>query len=157
MTLFRVLFALCMIGAPSSSIAQHETFGVWRYSCDGGPCQIFFSVKAPDSDTTLVSMAVLHDQTSDTGSLMVEVPTIVALPPGLQFEAVDTTEQVPYQFCRPEGCVAILVLNADVIDDLSEAETATVSFIRYGSNEPEKYEIPAAGFADAYRRLRAGN
>lgn len=157
MKLFRSFFLVMLAVLAKPVLAQEETFGVWRYSCDGGPCQIYFSVKAPESDETLVSMAVLHDPRNDSGSLMVEVPSLVALPPGLRLDVGSTQKDIPYQFCRPEGCVAILVLDQDVLENLSNATMAGVTFIRYGRTEPELYEVPANGFSEAYARLKAGN
>lgn len=155
MTRYSLFLAATIALLPLPSHAQDdETFGVWRRTCADGPCQIYLGLRNPDTDETVASIAVVHDGESEIGSLFIEVPTRVALPPGVTLEIGDVSEAIPYQFCRPEGCMAIAAMSSELVDALEDADEANLSFVRYGSGTAEAVRVPVSGFAEGYESLK---
>lgn len=154
MRAFLVLTVAACLAAPTLHAQSDDTFGVWRRTCDDGPCQVYLGLRNPETDETVASIAVVRDPEADRGSMFLELPILVALQPGVTLEVGDQTEAIPYQFCRPEGCMAIAVLTPTLIGALQNADTAALSFVRYGSGTAERISVPVNGFAAAYDSLR---
>ena len=145
--------AVCLV-APALDAQSEDTFGVWRRTCAEGPCQVYLGLRNPDTNETVASIAVVRDATTDRGSMFIEMPIRVALQPGVTLELGERTEQVPYQFCRPEGCIAIAPLDSAFLEALADADSANLIFARYGSGTAETIAVPVSGFAEAYDSLR---
>jgi len=142
------------MAAPALHAQSEDTFGVWRRTCDEGPCQIYLGLRDPETNETVASIAVVRDVEADRGSMYLELPIRVALQPGVSLEVGSRTEAIPYQFCRPEGCIAIAPLDPGLISALEQAKTAALDFVRYGSASAERITVPVEGFAVAYDSLR---
>lgn len=151
---YLVLTISAFLAAPALQAQSEDTFGVWRRTCENGPCQVYLGLRNPDTNETVASIAVVRDPEADVGSMFLEMPALVALQPGVTLEVGDQTEVVPYQFCRPEGCMAIAALTPAFIAALEAADTASLSFVRYGRGTAEKINVPVVGFAAAYDSLR---
>lgn len=151
---FLFLAVAACLAAPTLHAQSDDTFGVWRRTCDDGPCQVYLGLRNPETDETVASIAVVRDPEADRGSMFLEMPILVALQPGVTLEVGDQTEAIPYQFCRPAGCMAITPLSDALIAALTDADTAQLSFVRYGSGTAEQINVPVNGFAEAYDSLR---
>lgn len=154
MRAFLVLTVAACLAAPTLHAQSDDTFGVWRRTCDDGPCQVYLGLRNPDTNETIASIAVVRDTESDRGSMFLELPVLVALQPGVSLDVGDQSEAIPYQFCRPEGCMAIAPLSDALVAALTDAQTARLSFVRYGSGTPEQVTVPVDGFAAAYDSLK---
>lgn len=147
------LIATLLAGQGHAQNAE-DRFGVWRRSCGDGPCQIFLGLRKADTGEAMASVAVVHDKATARGSIFIELPNRVALPPGVSLKVGDVDKQIPYQFCHPDGCVAIATLPPEMETALGTAETADLSFVRYGSGSAELVPVPVTGFAEAYDSLK---
>lgn len=156
-TLFRRFALMLSVGVVAPLVpvlAQTEGafFGVWKITCEDGPCRAFVNIQ--QGEDIVVSWSLLRDPARDQVSSLIRVPVLVALPPGLRIYLDDTTfHDVPFQVCDLDGCTAIWVMDKAVQAALAGKEKVRVAFIRYGQQKTFAYEVPVNGFAEALGAL----
>lgn len=136
--------------------AQH---GDWQMSCDTPPgasseqCAIIQNVTAEDQPNVGLSVIVLKTADRQAQLLRVLAPLGVLLPNGLGLN-IDGTDigRVAFVRCLPNGCVAEVVLDEELIRTLSDGETAI--FVVFKTPE-EGVGIPVSlnGFAEGFAEL----
>ena len=148
--------ALLLAAWPAIGLADDtagDMAGVWKIGCTDGPCQAYFSVQAEGK--ALLTWSLLHDKAAGRDVAVLRLPVRVALPPGAQLSAGATKLSLPFQFCDPEACTAIGVIEPAMRDALAAATTARIAWFAYGQPQPLSYEVPITGFSDALARLAA--
>lgn len=133
--------------------------GDWQMSCDTPPgasfeqCAIIQNVLAEDQPNIGLSVIVLRTADREARLLRVLAPLGVLLPNGLGLN-VDGTDmgRVAFVRCLPNGCIAEVELDEDIIKVLSEGETAI--FVVFRTPE-EGVGIPVSlvGFAEGFAAL----
>lgn len=136
--------------------AQH---GDWQMSCDTPPgasfeqCAIIQNVTAEDQPNVGLSVIVLKTADRQARLLRVLAPLGVLLPNGLGLN-IDGKDigRVAFVRCLPNGCVAEVVLDDELIQTLSAGETAI--FVVFKTPE-EGVGIPVSlnGFAEGFAEL----
>lgn len=152
------------IGLVSTSTAHAQgavrsTHGDWQMTCDMIPgataeqCALIQNVTAEDQPNVALSVIVLKTADQQARLLRVLAPLGVLLPNGLGLD-VDGANQgrVPFVRCLPNGCVAEVVMDDDLLQLLSEGETGI--FIIFRTPE-EGIGIPISlnGFAEGFAAL----
>jgi invasion protein IalB len=164
----RMALALFLIAAAgqfvsSSAMAQGAVkgkFGDWDMRCETPPgasreqCALIQSIAAEDRPNVSLVVIVLKTADGKSRLLRVVAPLGVLLPAGLGLK-VDQTDVGRTNFvrCMPSGCVAEVVMDDKLIDQLGNGKTAT--FIIFNTPE-EGIGIPLAlsGFRDGYTKLQ---
>ncbi|WP_169195931.1 invasion associated locus B family protein [Devosia sp. MC1541] len=136
--------------------AEH---GDWQLSCDTPPgataeqCAIIQNVLAEDQPNVGLSVIVLKTADGEARLLRVLAPLGVLLPNGLGLN-VDGTDmgRVAFVRCLPNGCIAEVELDDELISTLSEGSEAI--FVVFKTPE-EGVGIPVslAGFKDGLAAL----
>lgn len=136
--------------------AEH---GDWQMSCDTPPgasfeqCAIIQNVLAEDQPNVGLSVIVLRTADREARLLRVLAPLGVLLPNGLGLN-VDGEDmgRVAFVRCLPNGCIAEVELDDDIIDVLSNGTTAL--FVVFKTPE-EGVGIPVSldGFAEGFAAL----
>jgi invasion protein IalB len=133
--------------------------GDWQVRCDTPPgaqteqCALIQSVTAEDRPNVGLTVIVL--KTADQKSRLVRVlaPLGVLLPSGLGLK-IDTTDvgRAGFVRCLPNGCVAEVVMDDNLLKQLSTGKSAT--FIIFQTPE-EGIGIPVSlnGFAEGFAKL----
>ena len=148
--------------AGSASLAQgvvKAQYGDWQMSCDTPPgasfeqCAIIQNVTAEDQPNVGLSVIVLKTADRQARLLRVLAPLGVLLPNGLGLN-IDGTDigRVAFVRCLPNGCVAEVVLDDELINKLSTGTTAI--FVVFKTPE-EGIGIPVSlnGFSDGFAKL----
>jgi invasion protein IalB len=148
--------------AGSASFAQgvvKAQYGDWQMSCDTPPgasfeqCAIIQNVTAEDQPNVGLSVIVLKTADRQARLLRVLAPLGVLLPNGLGLN-IDGTDigRVAFVRCLPNGCVAEVVLDDELINKLSTGSTAI--FVVFKTPE-EGIGIPVSlnGFKDGFGQL----
>lgn len=148
--------------AGSASFAQgvvKAQYGDWQMSCDTPPgasfeqCAIIQNVTAEDQPNVGLSVIVLKTADRQARLLRVLAPLGVLLPNGLGLN-IDGTDigRVAFVRCLPNGCVAEVVLDDELINKLSTGKTAI--FVVFKTPE-EGIGIPVSlnGFSDGFGQL----
>ncbi len=151
------LICFTAVGVLLSANKAHaqERVGVWELTCDSGLCQAFINVKDPKADKVLLTWSIFYTEAQDTYSMIVRTPVRVALRPGVRVWLKDQDfADIPYQVCDGAGCEAVAVLSSRIRNGLSAKEKTNLAFIRYGSAEPDIYEVPITGFGEALASLK---
>lgn len=159
------LLALAMAGLMAASGAAHAQgvvkaqYGDWQMSCDTPPgasfeqCAMIQNVTAEDQPNVGLSVIVLRTADRQARLLRVLAPLGVLLPNGLGLN-IDGTDigRVAFVRCLPNGCVAEVVLDDALLDQLSKGQTAI--FVVFKTPE-EGIGIPVSlnGFADGFAQL----
>jgi len=155
------LLALAL-GFSGSAVAQgvvKSVHGDWQIRCDTPPgaqgeqCALIQSVTAEDRPNVGLSVIVLKTADQKTRLLRVLAPLGVLLPSGLGLK-VDQTDigRAGFVRCLPNGCVAEVVMDDNLIKQLRTGQSAT--FIIFQTPE-EGIGIPLSlkGFGDGYDKL----
>ena len=161
----RSVFALLLLsGALLASPASAQgtvkaEYGDWQMSCDTPPgasfeqCAIIQNVTAEDQPNVGLSVIVLRTADREARLLRVLAPLGVLLPNGLGLN-VDGTDmgRVAFVRCLPNGCIAEVELDDDLVKVLSEGKSAI--FVVFKTPE-EGVGIPVSleGFAEGFEAL----
>ena len=153
-----LLLGLSAVGAQAQGVVKAE-YGDWQMSCDTPPgasfeqCALIQNVTAEDQPNVGLSVIVLKTADKQVRLLRVLAPLGVLLPNGLGLN-IDGTDigRVAFVRCLPNGCVAEVVLDDALLDQLSKGQTAI--FVVFKTPE-EGIGIPVSlnGFADGFAQL----
>ena len=134
-------------------------YGDWELRCETPPgasreqCALIQSVAAEDKPNVNLVVIVLKTADNKSRLLRVIAPLGVLLPAGLGLK-VDQIDvgRAGFVRCLPSGCVAEVVMEDTLMDQLSKGQTGT--FIIFNTPE-EGIGIPLAlaGFKDGYDKL----
>ncbi|WP_408640085.1 invasion associated locus B family protein [Devosia ureilytica] len=157
-----VLGAIGMSLLAAPAMAQgtvRAEYGDWQMSCDTPPgasfeqCAIIQNVLAEDQPNVGLSVIVLRTADREARLLRVLAPLGVLLPNGLGLN-VDGTDlgRVAFVRCLPNGCIAEVEMDEDIIKVLSEGTSAI--FVVFKTPE-EGVGIPVSleGFAEGFAAL----
>jgi invasion protein IalB len=158
-----LLAVVCLLGAATSPAAAQGAvkgkFGDWEMRCEIPPgasreqCALLQSIATEDKPN--VNLVVIVLKTADGKSRLLRVITQlgVLLPAGLGLK-IDQTDvgRAGFVRCLASGCVAEVVMEDKLIEQLSSGATAT--FIVFNTPE-EGVGIPMAlgGFKDGFAKL----
>jgi invasion protein IalB len=147
-----------MAAAQAQGVVKAQ-YGDWQMSCDTPPgasfeqCAIIQNVTAEDQPNVGLSVIVLKTADQQVRLLRVLAPLGVLLPNGLGLN-VDGRDigRVAFVRCLPNGCVAEVVLDDQLIKTLSEGSNAI--FVVFKTPE-EGVGIPVSlkGFGDGFAQL----
>jgi invasion protein IalB len=152
-------FLLAMPIAAQAQGTVKSVHGDWQVRCDTPPgaqteqCALIQSVTAEDRPNVGLTVIVL--KTADQKSRLVRVlaPLGVLLPSGLGLK-IDATDvgRAGFVRCLPNGCVAEVVMDDNLLKQLSTGKSAT--FIIFQTPE-EGIGIPVSlnGFAEGFAKL----
>ena len=156
-----VAAALAVTASPAA-FAQgvvKAQFGDWQMSCDTPPgasyeqCALIQNVTAEDQPNVGLSVIVLKTADKQARLLRVLAPLGVLLPNGLGLN-IDGQDigRVAFVRCLPNGCVAEVVLDDELIGKLSAGQSAL--FVVFRTPE-EGVGIPVSlnGFGDGFAQL----
>jgi invasion protein IalB len=156
----RLALALGLI--PQQALAQgavRSKHGDWELRCETPPgaskeqCALIQSVAAEDKPNVNLVVIVLKTADGKSRLLRVLAPLGVLLPSGLGLK-IDQTDlgRAGFVRCLPTGCVAEVVMDDKLLDQLRNGQTAT--FIIFQTPE-EGIGIPLAlaGFKEGFELL----
>ena len=159
---FGVLLGVAVIGPPSLTLAQgvvRSKHGDWEVRCETPTgasreqCALIQNVAAEDKPNVNLVVIVLKTADGKSRLLRVLAPLGVLLPRGLGLK-IDQNDLGSAGFvrCLPTGCVAEVVMDDKLIDQLGAGQTAT--FVIFQTPE-EGIGIPLslAGFKEGYAEL----
>lgn len=154
--------AAALLGAVAPASAQgavKSKHGDWELRCETPPgatkeqCALLQSVAAEDRPNVNLVVIVLKTADGKSRLLRVVAPLGVLLPSGLGLK-IDSADigRAGFVRCLPTGCVAEVVMEDKLIDQMRTGQTAT--FIIFQTPE-EGVGIPLAlaGFKDGYEKL----
>ena len=152
---------LALVGA-TPALAQgavKSQHADWQIRCDTPPgakseqCALIQNVTAEDRPNVGLSVIVLKTADKKQRILRVLAPLGVLLPSGLGLK-IDQTDigRTPFVRCLPNGCVAEVVLDDKLTDQMKKGTSAT--FIVFQTPE-EGIGIPIAlkGFSEGFDKL----
>ncbi|WP_370636847.1 invasion associated locus B family protein [Afifella sp. IM 167] len=162
LTLLGAALVLCAALAPGTAAAQgtvKSKHGDWEVRCDTPPgaqneqCVVMQFVTAEDRPNVGLTVIVLKTADKQAKILRVLAPLGVLLPRGLGLR-IDEEDLGSAGFvrCLPNGCVAEVIMDENLLGKLSSGTTAT--FIIFQTPE-EGIGIPISlsGFKDGYAEL----
>lgn len=154
-----LVFTLAATGPASAQGQVKSTHGDWQIRCDTPPgaqgeqCALIQNVTAEDRENVGLTVIVLHTADKDGRILRVLAPLGVLLPSGLGLTIDDEdVGRAGFVRCLPNGCVAEVMLDDELLDKLGKGSTAT--FIIFQTPE-EGIGIPIslAGFTEGFDAL----
>ncbi|WP_228259657.1 invasion associated locus B family protein [Siculibacillus lacustris] len=157
-----VAFAGLIAATASPVLAQgavKSSYGDWQIRCDTPPgakseqCALIQNVTAEDRPNVGLSVIVLKTADKKQKILRILAPLGVLLPSGLGLR-VDQADvgRTPFVRCLPNGCIAEVVMDDKLTDQIKAGTTAT--FIVFQTPE-EGIGIPIAlkGFGEGFDKL----
>jgi invasion protein IalB len=159
---FGLAAALACAGLPHPAAAQgvvKSIYGDWQIRCDTPPgaqseqCALIQSVTAEDRPNVGLTVIVLKTADQKSRLMRVLAPLGVLLPSGLGLKINQADiGRAGFVRCLPNGCVAEVVMDDNLIKQLRSGQTAT--FIIFQTPE-EGIGIPMSlkGFGDGFDKL----
>ncbi len=158
-----ILVAMVLsLGLGASARAQgvaKDKYGDWQMRCETPPgaaheqCALMQSVAAEDKPNVNLVVIVLKTADGKSRLLRIIAPLGVLLPSGLGLK-IDNTDigRAGFVRCLPSGCIAEVVMEDKLLDQLGSGTTAT--FIIFQTPE-EGIGIPLTlkGFKDGFSKL----
>ena len=151
-----------LAAAPSFAFAQgtvKSVHGDWQVRCDTPPgaqaeqCALIQSVTAEDRPNVGLTVIVLKTADQKSRLMRVLAPLGVLLPSGLGLK-IDNADigRAGFVRCLPNGCVAEVVMDDNLINQLRNGQSAT--FIIFQTPE-EGIGIPLSlkGFGEGFEKL----
>jgi invasion protein IalB len=159
---FIVVIAALVLTPTGSVIAQGAVKSVhkdWQIRCDTPPgakaeqCALIQSVTAEDRANVGLTVIVLKTADQKSRLMRVVAPLGVLLPSGLGLK-IDQADigRAGFVRCLPNGCIAEVVMDDELIKKLRSGKTAT--FIIFQT--PEEgigFPMSLAGFGEGYDKL----
>jgi invasion protein IalB len=151
--------AFAFTGAAQAQGAAKSRFGDWEIRCEkpagasAEQCALIQSVAAEDKAN--VNLVVIVLKTSDGKSRLLRViaPLGVLLPSGLGLNIDDAKiGSAGFVKCLPTGCVAEVVMEDKLIDQLKNGKTATF-VIHQTPDEGIGLPLSLSGFKEGYAKL----
>lgn len=157
-----LILGLLVLGLPASALAQGTVRSVhsdWQIRCDTPPgaqaeqCALLQSVTADDRPNIGLTVIILKTADKKSRIMRVIAPPGVLLPSGLGLK-IDNTElgRAGFVRCVPNGCVAEVVMDDNLIGKLRSGQSAT--FIIFQT--PEEgigFPISLKGFGEGFDKL----
>jgi invasion protein IalB len=157
-----VMLALMAAAVPGAAFAQGAVKSVhkdWQIRCDTPPgakseqCALIQSVSAEDRANVGLTVIVLKTADAKSRLMRVVAPLGVLLPSGLGLK-IDQADigRAGFVRCLPNGCIAEVVMDEELIKKLRSGKTAT--FIIFQT--PEEgigFPMSLAGFGEGYDKL----
>ena len=161
---FAVVGAVAAIAAGLMSPALSQgvvkaQYGDWQMSCDTPPgasfeqCALIQNVSAEDQPNVGLSVIVLKTADKQARLLRVLAPLGVLLPNGLGLN-IDGANigRVAFVRCLPNGCVAEVVLDDELIGKLTTGKSA-IFFVFKTPEEGIGIPVSLNGFGDGFAQL----
>jgi invasion protein IalB len=145
--------------SPDGEPPVRSTHGDWQVRCDtpagaqNEQCVLMQFVTAEDRQNVGLTVIVLKTADKKSRIMRVLAPLGVLLPSGLGLKIDDTDMgRAGFVRCLPNGCVAEVILEDDLLTKLSSGQTAT--FVIFQTPE-EGIGIPISlnGFKDGFDEL----
>jgi len=154
--------AAVAVGLMSPALSQgvvKAQYGDWQMSCDTPPgasfeqCALIQNVSAEDQPNVGLSVIVLKTADKQARLLRVLAPLGVLLPNGLGLN-IDGANigRVAFVRCLPNGCVAEVVLDDDLIAKLTNGKSA-IFFVFKTPEEGIGIPVSLNGFGDGFTQL----
>jgi invasion protein IalB len=153
------LLALCGSAPAFAQGAVKAKYGDWEMRCETPPgasreqCAMIQSIAAEDKPNVNLVVIVLKTADGKSRLLRVIAPLGVLLPAGLGLKVDDVdVGRAGFVRCLPTGCVAEVVMEDKLLDQLKGGTNAT--FIIFNTPE-EGVGLPMilTGFKDGYDKL----
>jgi len=153
-------FAVSILTAPTKAQGTVKSVhGDWQVRCDAPPgaqgeqCALIQSVTAEDRPNVGLTVIVLKTADQKNRLMRVLAPLVVLLPSGLGLK-IDKTDvgRAGFVRCLPNGCVAEVVMDDNLINQLRTGQTAT--FIIFQT--PEEgigFPMSLKGFGEGFDKL----
>ncbi len=151
--------AVAASGQVAAQGAVKSVYGDWQIRCDTPPgaqaqqCALMQSVTAEDRPNVGLTVIVLKTSDQKSRLMRVVAPLGVLLPSGLGLK-IDNQDvgRAGFVRCLPNGCVAEVVMDDNLIKELRTGQTST--FIIFQT--PEEgigFPMSLKGFGDGYDQL----
>jgi invasion protein IalB len=154
-----IALSAAMTSPAAAQGAVKAVFGDWQIRCDTPPgahgeqCALIQSVVAEDRSNAGLTVIILKTADQKNKLMRVVAPLGVLLPSGLGLKIDDTDMgKAGFVRCLPNGCVAEVVMDDKLLNQLKTAKTAT--FIIFET--PEEgigFPLNLQGIAEGYDKL----
>jgi invasion protein IalB len=150
---FGLLLSASQSYAVETSVKHFEN---WTFSCEEKVCQIYVTLADNKTKVAKFSLSIVHDAAKNSSSAVLLTPLGVALVPGIRvFLDNKTFKDWSFQVCQDNGCQAVGQLDEATVEKLKIIENLHVEYIAYGKKKQDAFNIPMAGFKDAFAELVA--
>ena len=157
--LLAIMLSTGLAGTAKAQGAVKAVFGDWQIRCDTPPgaqneqCALIQSVVAEDRSNAGLTVIILKTADQKSKLMRVVAPLGVLLPSGLGLKIDDADiGKAGFVRCLPNGCVAEVVMNDQLLNQLKSAKTAT--FIIFETPETGiGFPLNLKGIAEGYDKL----
>jgi invasion protein IalB len=147
--------SLLLLAASLHPAAAQTAAPEWKPACTADGCTLSRQLIDEATGNPVTTFLAFVPRGGGDISLGAALPLGMALEAGLRLVAGDTTIDIPYQVCFPDGCRALRETPAAVLEALDASETLDIRFFPFSAEAPVSVTMPLAGFAEAVEAARA--
>ena len=140
--------------ASAQAPADEKLIGDWRVSCNGqaaqAPCQMLQIVANKTTGAQVMVVSVVYLPANDVHLMQIFLPLGASLPRGVELKGdCFNSPKLPFSRCEQGGCVVVLPLNKEGIQNLSKAGESTQVVFAFDGGKDVNVHMSLKGFADA--------
>ena len=144
----------CAATASAQAPADEKVIGDWRVSCNGqaaqAPCQMLQIVANKNTGAQVMVVSLVYLPANDVHLMQIFLPLGASLPRGVQIKGDNfTSPKLPFNRCEQSGCVVVLPLNKDGIQNLGKSGENTQVVFAFDGGKDLNVHMSLKGFADA--------
>jgi len=130
----------------------------WSVNCTTGQagldCRAFQTVFVKRTGQRFMTVAVRVPPETKTPNMLFGLPLGTYLPAGVSLQfGKEAAKTLPVQSCDRSGCVAEYAVTEAEIGAMLKGANLTVA-VQNQQKQPVKLEVPVAGFAEAYAKIK---
>jgi invasion protein IalB len=127
----------------------------WQATCEADGCTLARRLIDQSTGRPVATFLAFVPKANANLSIGAALPLGTAIEAGVRMVAGDTTLEIPYQVCFPDGCRALRETSAEEVAALAAAEAIDIRFFPFSADRAVSVTMPLEGFTEAVAAARA--
>ncbi|MFN3846311.1 MAG: invasion associated locus B family protein [Paracoccaceae bacterium] len=133
----------------SSQTAFAQDQKGWVESCQPDSCTLSRGLAEEGTGKQVMTLLLAIEKGKPDVRFGVALPLGVALSPGVRVIHGDKTTDIPFEVCFPDGCRALITMDAATFAAFAANASVDVRFFPFSASTPVALTAPMDGLADA--------
>lgn len=143
------MIGLASVVAVLSQTAFAQDSAGWTESCDAKSCTLSRGVSEEATGKPVMTLLVAVQKAEAGARFGMALPLGVAVAPGVRVLYGGETADIPFEVCFPDGCRALLALDAAALGRLTAQAEIDVRFFPFNAATPVSLTVPIGGLDSA--------
>lgn len=149
-----VIALLAGLSVAAGAEDSKRTIGDWQLVCEEAACRMRQGLSNPEQPGVVFGSEIHFEAGGSQPVLNLSFPLGIYLPRGIGLQAGDQRRDAPVSVCLPDGCKAIVLIDAELQNAFSREKAYSVR-VYIGEEQPVELEFSLAGYRIAYKDMAA--